>query len=171
MTSIEKLNSTFIKSSKGFSLLEVLVSLGILVSASYALHFLVISQKTSNIQVKGKTDIAISYVYDHLRTNTTGYQVYFDDSEAKKLTSTETKDLPNIYNRLELAFSNKGLITPISDCSNCKKRLGLVVQQMVGAGKLYPGFYRVTVLGIEKLDTQPVTYKEFYRRVTFMGGL
>ena len=162
------------KYSKGFTLIEVLVSLAILSTLFLGVGFLFAKSQTQTTQ----RDFYYSFEQHQLKHRLGKgqlalYQMYFNREEAQAMLSTEEAQKETIYEKLGQAISTTGHLIPVEECEetygeeSCLKRVGIIIQRLSytpqeNTAVDFYGIYEVTLLGIEKKNTGG--YVEFERK-------
>lgn len=123
--------------NKGFSLIEVILALGILGSTIYffTVSSSFITKQTADIKrVMSYEKVAVS-LYENIRRNIHIYQTTYDPSPFLGITDKVT-----LLEKLPLAWNDNGYMD-VKDCPQCKGRTGFVISPIPG----YRGLYRLVI--------------------------
>lgn len=114
--------------NKGFTLLEVIVTAGIIsfiavAMASGVIHFIKLNAKT---KISGVTYKQANNVFENLKSNLRDYQINFNPNP-------DTKDSMLNVATLPLAW-DASTLTTVANCKDCPGRLGYIVQPTTEKG-------------------------------------
>lgn len=131
-----------LKNSVGFGVLEIMISLGILGVATYAilngLDFLTSSKQ--NVEKKVYLENILSNIVESARANIAMEKVDFDADN----TFLKNSVYEDVRNSLNLRWVKDGIVRA-SDCPNCTGRIGYVVTPLKTTSLEFRGIYKVTV--------------------------
>lgn len=142
---------------KGFTLIEIMLALGILVLGVY-LTVEGVNQMDSSARssrLLSSTERTINTIVDNIRTSLGSYQITFDSSTATKNRLLDVASLPMAW--------GPGLITSVAACAPTKTcptgRYGFIITPMPN----YRGLYNVTL----RMTTPE--WKDAYREFNFVA--
>lgn len=120
------------ENNAGFSLVEVIVSVGLLALASYygLTHMGMFQKNITHIEARSNSQVVVSSVIDQVAGNVAIMQSNFDTSEG----ADTVEELP-------YAWDDNGLIVPESECEDCEGRVGVMLTPMKG----YKGLFLLTI--------------------------
>lgn len=125
------------KNQKGFSLFEVMVSVGVLGAVVYyfsgGTSFL--SQKNKQLEELMIMDRYANILYENIQSNTDVYQITYDPKEF-----LDNSDPSKLKTYLPLAWDIK-VLTDVNNCSHCPGRMGFIIVPLDG----YRGLYKLTI--------------------------
>lgn len=125
------------KWNKGFSLTEVIVSLGILsiiaVGVMQGLSFF--RKEAKQVRVDVQTEEFVTSLVETILEGAKEYQVDYSSDTAIDI--LQGQDLP-------MAWDINGVRSPVSDCSECLGRYGVVLKPITNHKGLYAATIRIT---------------------------
>ena len=121
--------------SSGFSLTEIMISLGILgiVVSVFSFAFYNYTRTSKLSQLKGSSDKQVNDLVEMIRGSIENYQITFDSKLATKEDLLDVKELPMAW---DLNYYGRAV-----DCPTCQGRFGYLIQPNTD----FPGLYVVTI--------------------------
>lgn len=135
---------------RGFSLVETLVGLGIMVSSGLAIvtTILVVRGVGVEIETRSSEEKQIMQIVENIRTAPENFQIAFVTGDQDKETLLKPETLP-------MAWGNN-MVAEASECEGCPGRFGYIVQPFQGMRGLY-----VVTLRMTHASWKEPTYKDF----------
>lgn len=125
------------RNQKGFSLVEVMVALGVLGVVVYyfssGTSFL--SQRNKQLEELMIMDRHVNTLYENIQSNSDVYQITYDPKEFN-----DNADPSKLKDYLPLAWDLK-ILTDKKNCEVCPGRMGYVIVPLDG----YRGLYKLTI--------------------------
>lgn len=131
-----------IKNSKGFSIIEAVVAMGILGVASYGvLEGLdqINSSKTKAVN-QMNLEVTLSAIVDEVRSNIAREKIDFKAYE----NFINLSNYEEVRESLYMRWNKSGVMTQDA-CSSCKGRIGYVVTPYKVGSLTYKGLYEITI--------------------------
>jgi len=133
------------RSSKGFTLIETAVALGVAAIGSFLILKGMDSMRdlTEETLLLSSNERQIHAIADNLRTGIEQHQINFDYSDASTNRELKLEDLPMAW--------DVGQSAPKEECKNCRGRYGYTIQVL----ERYRGLYQVTLRVTHKEWREP----------------
>ncbi len=134
----KKNNQNFLKNNRGLSIIEVLMTLGIIVIfggvISGGLSHL-FTQK-SRLDSSNSESAQVNQIIENIRGSTADYEITYDYTDQGRENALAVENLPMAW--------DVGVHTKAANCENCLGRYGFVIQQYQGLRGLYLVTLRMT---------------------------
>ena len=130
-----------IKSQKGFSLLEVMIAMALLIGVSAAVlqGFDSLNFLKERSEQGSSIESILSSQLDEIRANIANEKIDFKAEDFLNLT-----DLDDVKDSLIMRWNNNGVFQA-ADCPHCKGRIGYVIEPYKIGSLLFRGLLSVTI--------------------------
>ena len=159
---VERKNKKF---QKGVTLIELLVSVGILTFLAVILLDTSQLRRIQDTQDKFKKSLDLSHIKNQTRTKIHSFQIFSKSSDANSYLGGAKPAKKRVWERSAWAVKRDGLVA-VSECPTCKRRFGLIIFPVDDTN----GLYKVVFRGILKKEVNPsnFNYTQFHREVYFI---